>query len=544
MQLRWLILGAGIFIVAMLVPDVLLPLFHISRLTMIGPLFSLVLIGCCGYSIARYEFMDVRLVIKRGVSYGLAIATVALIFFSVEFVVEKFLYANDEIVDIVAAAAGALAFWRIKSFFDALTDRIFFKQRYRFADAVRRFGTALVATIDLDVLFNAIHESLVKTIKPSSLSFFLIEDGMPRRFTTLFSPEPIVATTPVEWDLLTVFLRDGGGEPVFTEKIMAHFPRDAPPAGLPDDFSENARRLGVAAIIPLVFQGLPKAIILIGPKRSGDVLNSVDRELLEVLSQYGGMAIENALLYEAVKQHSEELERRVAERTERIRAMYHDQSKFLADLSHEFKTPLAILRMHFDAGAGLAGAEQRKARYVMETTLDRLSRMVVMLLDSARFNFSQASAPKQRVDLKPLLMGACEDFAGIANDKGIKLTVRSEQISVAGDEDRLKEVILNLLSNALKHTPAGGSISFRARKVDGEAEIVIEDNGSGIPPKNLDRIFERFYRIEDDASSGTGIGLHLCRQIIEAHGGTITAESDAGKGSRFIIRLPLFIGAS
>ncbi|MGB7957966.1 MAG: ATP-binding protein [Minisyncoccia bacterium] len=543
MQMRWLMLGAGIFIMAMLVSDVLLPLFHISRLTMIGPLFSLVLIGCCGYSIARYEFMDIRLVVKRGVSYGFSIAAVALIFFSIEFVVEKFFYTNDEVVDIIAAVVGALAFWRIKKFFDTLTDRIFFKQQYRFSDAVRRLGIALVATIDLDALFGAINESLGKTIKPASVTFFLIKDGAPKRFVGTAPMAVGVAIASGEQDLLAVFLGGGGNESVFAEQGITHFPRDAPPTAQVD-FFEDARRLSVAAIIPLVFQGSPKAIVLVGPKRSGDILSPTDRELLEVLSQYGGMAVENALLYEAAKRHNEELERLVAERTERIRTMYHDQSKFLADLSHEFKTPLAILRMHLGVGAGSVSAEQRKAQYVMETTLDRLSRMVATLLDSARFNFSQASAPKQRVDLQSLLTDVCEDFEGIAKDRGVNLVVQGEQVSGAGDKDRLKEVFLNLLSNALNHTPAGGSVSFSARKIDGEAEIVIEDNGNGIPRKNLDHIFERFYRIDDGISSGTGIGLHLCRQIIEAHGGTIIAESDTGEGSRFIVRLPLFASIS
>lgn len=340
-------------------------------MTMIGPLFSLVLIGCCGYSIARYEFMDIRLVVKRGVSYGFSIAAVALIFFSIEFVVEKFFYTNDEVVDIIAAVVGALAFWRIKKFFDTLTDRIFFKQQYRFSDAVRRLGIALVATIDLDALFGAINESLGKTIKPASVTFFLIKDGAPKRF------------------------------------------------------------VGTA--------------------------------------------------------------------------------------------PMAV-------GVAIASGEQ--------------DLLVATLLDSARFNFSQASAPKQRVDLQSLLTDVCEDFEGIAKDRGVNLVVQGEQVSGAGDKDRLKEVFLNLLSNALNHTPAGGSVSFSARKIDGEAEIVIEDNGNGIPRKNLDHIFERFYRIDDGISSGTGIGLHLCRQIIEAHGGTIIAESDTGEGSRFIVRLPLFASIS
>ena len=107
------------------------------------------------------------------------------------------------------------------------------------------------------------------------------------------------------------------------------------------------------------------------------------------------------------------------------------------------------------------------------------------------------------------------------------------------DKDKIKEVILNLVSNALKYTASGGKISLTGAIVGANAEIVAEDTGLGIAPEVLPQIFERFYRIDNDGSRGTGIGLNICKQVIEVHGGSISAESEPGKGSRFIIHLPL-----
>jgi two-component system phosphate regulon sensor histidine kinase PhoR len=251
------------------------------------------------------------------------------------------------------------------------------------------------------------------------------------------------------------------------------------------------------------------------------------------------MAIENAMLYAALHRHAEELERRVHERTERIKNMYEGQSKFLADLSHEFQTPISILKGNVERLEKTNNTKKKSEFYTMETTLDRLSRLVGNLLSIARLNSPKANLEKKRINVEKLLEQAYDDCLVLANDKGITLSFSSEKCFLFGNIDKLKEVLLNLISNALKHTLPGGAISLSARVIDDEVEIAVADTGSGISRKNLPHVFERLYKIDDNGLGGTGLGLHICRQIIEAHGGTITAESTVGKGSRFIVHLPL-----
>ena len=144
-----------------------------------------------------------------------------------------------------------------------------------------------------------------------------------------------------------------------------------------------------------------------------------------------------------------------------------------------------------------------------------------------------------RVDLVDLLQETCDDCSILAKDRSVALSLEESSGFVLGDRDKLKEVLLNLVSNALKHTAAGGLVVLSARRGEGEVEVVVADSGKGIPSKNLPLIFERFYRINDGVSEGAGLGLHLCRKIVEAHGGTIVAESSMGQGSRFVIHLPI-----
>jgi signal transduction histidine kinase len=264
-------------------------------------------------------------------------------------------------------------------------------------------------------------------------------------------------------------------------------------------------------------------------------------------------AMENARLSEMLRVQSEartkELERRITE------------------IAHEFQTPLAILKSNVatlakstgTSGGNGSGAQKKNANrgervnaaYIATATLDRLSRLVVNLLDIAKLNFSKDMLIRQAVDVTMLIEDAREDCAILAEDNNVAISTAitavdmNGTIVVGGDKDKLKEVLLNLLSNALKHTPPGGAISIAAGVVGAaggdndcrEVEIIVADTGTGIPPEKLPHIFERFYRIENP--SGNGLGLHICRQIVEAHGGTITAESEPGRGSRFIIRLPI-----
>ncbi len=221
----------------------------------------------------------------------------------------------------------------------------------------------------------------------------------------------------------------------------------------------------------------------------------------------------------------------------------------MADIAHELQTPLAILRGHFEAlrRNDMTAAERALAERVIASTLDGMVRLVQGSLERAKMESSASAVATEDISLEPLLREVAEDCAILAEEKGIALTVRavdrmpSGAIVVRADRGRIKEVLFNLISNAFKHTPPGGAVALSVERMEGVARVAVRDSGTGIPPAELPHIFERFYRMKGDegAVSGTGIGLDICRAIVEAHGGRIGAESEAGKGSRFIVSLPL-----
>ena len=537
--LIWIVAASATII---FLADLVLPLFGVHHFEAASNLVAVAILAVGGYAAARYGTWSGGILLRKVVPYFLSLVCVALIFFGIEFGIEKFFYQNDEVVDIFAASIGALVFYPLRIFFDKLTDRFFFRNPYCFLSAIRELGNRLSAQMDRNVLIATVASFLQSTVRPTEVMFFAINNDEPR--ATLISGFSGAATVVENYcSLAVLFLKLPRGRTIIADTWRLFYKEHSFSKDEADDVVRaRATRLGVAAIVPVIIRGRIKIIMMVGHKCSGALLSKEDVEFLDFAARRAAIAIEMLELHELIEQQTQKFAARVAARTGRLKNMYESQSKFLTDVSHEFKTPLAILKMHASVFAASQDIEQRKAWYVMDTTLDRLSRLVGNLVDVSRLDSPQEKFDKERVDIEELLQDACEDCMILAKDKGIDLRLASDKLSVSGEWDKLKEVILNLVSNALQHTSHGGSISLAAHAVDLEVEIAVRDSGSGISREHLPHIFERFYRIEEDGFLGAGIGLYLCREIIERHNGTIMAESRVGRGSCFKIRLPLLLG--
>jgi two-component system sensor histidine kinase ResE len=171
--------------------------------------------------------------------------------------------------------------------------------------------------------------------------------------------------------------------------------------------------------------------------------------------------------------------------------------------------------------------------------------MVKQLLDLARMEAGQLQLARRPVDLGQLLVEVKESFTPRAQEKGVTLDLALQPApEVFGDRDRLTQVFANLLDNALSHTPSGGQVRLALYLLsDGQVEVIVQDNGRGIPQEELSRIFERFYQVDKSRAEtaegrGSGLGLAIVRELVEAHGGQITARSTPGQDTVFAVRLP------
>lgn len=231
---------------------------------------------------------------------------------------------------------------------------------------------------------------------------------------------------------------------------------------------------------------------------------------------------------------------RMAEEVQRSRQVLRD---FVADVSHELKTPLTSIRGFVQAMSdGTAGdpEERKQALAVVDGEARRLQGLVAQLLDLSRMEAGQVAMEHRPLPLAEVVQYCLEIFAPRAAEKGVKLVADVDgEFAVVGDADRLEQLLSNLLDNAVRHTPSGGSVTVSARAAPaGTVQVAVADSGSGIPPDELPRIFERFHTAGGSVG-GTGLGLAIARGIAHAHGGDISAASTPGQGSTFTVTLPL-----
>lgn len=233
---------------------------------------------------------------------------------------------------------------------------------------------------------------------------------------------------------------------------------------------------------------------------------------------------------------------------DQVQQTQQSQRDFVANVSHDLKTPITAIsgwsQSLLDGTADSPDAQQRAAGIIFNEA-ERMARMVAQLLDLARLESGQFELAREIVDLQELLTDLHRNMALQAEEKDIRLITDLPAVpTITGDWDRLMQVFSNLLDNALAHTPAGGAVHLSLRRVGPNMlETAVQDTGSGISPEDLSRIFERFYQVDKartrHTQRGTGLGLAIVKELVEAHNGRIQATSKPGKGSVFIVRLPI-----
>ena len=227
-----------------------------------------------------------------------------------------------------------------------------------------------------------------------------------------------------------------------------------------------------------------------------------------------------------------------------LEAAEHRRRELLADVAHELRTPLATLEGYLEGIAdGVLPADPATVSALRAETR-RIERLIEDLAKVSRAEARQLDLRLQATPPTALVGAAVTAAAPAYAAKGVQLEQRAQERlpTIALDRDRMGEVLANLLENALRHTPAGGRVEVSASRRDDEVRIVILDSGEGIPREHLERVFERFYRVDPSrsrAAGGSGIGLAIVRAIVEAHGGRIHAESAGpGRGASFVVSLP------
>jgi len=230
----------------------------------------------------------------------------------------------------------------------------------------------------------------------------------------------------------------------------------------------------------------------------------------------------------------------------RIRQLENTRREFVANVSHELRTPLSLIKGYVETlldGAIRDPALAEKFLHTIERHSNRLTNLIEDLLTISRLESGQITLQLRAIPLRPFAAGLIGELQTHARERGTTITNDiPEGLAGRADPDRLEQVFVNLVENAIKYGRAKGHVSIKGRAVNGHVELCVADDGPGIPPESRERIFERFYRVDKARSrdaGGTGLGLSIVKHIVQSHGGKVWVESEPGQGARFYFTLPV-----
>jgi signal transduction histidine kinase len=557
-QAKWLLLGISLGILPLTFFDAIPFILGIEIPYGRFSAYTLILIPLCyGVAILKHRLVDIELALNRSLVYTVVSGIALAVYLLSSQVLGKILSTVSPSSEAVVAMpfsvlVVALLFAPMKQRVQELVDRLFHQRRYNYQRILLDLSEALSMMLRLDEICETVLSRLGEAFHPQFAAFLLRRES--------------------GYQVHKQIGDEGGLKEVLNEfnlESMGDKPRRIDQRGL---------------VVPLLSKDDLVGIILLGGKLSGKHYNSEDISLMKTLSHQIAISIENATIYERLRERVDFMEkaynqlietfrkshpgisspqRPESERgdviselgvisealissSEKLREIDELKSQFLSNVTHELRTPLTSIKGYadnlLDGVVGELNEKQRRYIEGISHNSERLMRMINNLLNLSRIEVGKSEFIPTRLPLFPLISEMVFEFTPIAEKKGVSLSLNSiSDITLFADGDKLREIIANLLDNAIKFTPPGGRVSVYVEDRGRWVGISVEDTGIGIPSEDLDRIFDRFHQIQMKGkarSRGIGIGLAIVKNFVELHGGRITVQSELGKGSRFTVILP------
>ena len=372
----------------------------------------------------------------------------------------------------------------------------------------------LASTVDLNILLNRITEAAAHVCASEAASILLYDEKEGQLYfesaTNLEEPLMRGLIVPVEGSIAGWIVTNQ--QPIIIHDTQ-NDPRHFAQIGKATNVTTTSL-LGVPLIAKDKVIGALEAI----NKREGQ-FSQADQEILMDLGAQAAVAIENARLFQ--------------------------QSDLIAEMVHELRTPLASLRTasHILLHKDINRDQLDKVVGIIDTETTRLIEMTTSFLDLARLESGRIPYTADLFDPNQLLVECVDLMHDKCNEKNLRLNlyVPKELPAIKGDQDKLKQVMLNLISNAINYNKPSGTITVSGQSSSNELILAVNDTGQGIRPAEIDHLFDKFYRSQTTEKSvqGTGLGLAISKKIVEAHGGHIEVQSELGVGTTFFVHLPL-----
>ncbi|MEW6515917.1 MAG: ATP-binding protein [candidate division FCPU426 bacterium] len=555
-KVRYVFFGLVLVIPTVVLFMFILPYFGVPQLFFAGQPAFLIFVGFTAYAIIRYRALDIsRMALTTFMTILTGMVTVAVIFLGVRLARPWLEHTSDLGISLFGLGLFGLVMIYYRWIKPWLERRLPFGQT-DVKMVMESLNREMSHLRTLEEFGEDINRHLHELYKPVRLSILALQEGGRglRRLNGSFADTTF---TPAEHQRFLQWLEK-------TDEVHELGQVEINPVyqEVREDAEAYFAEVGAAVIIPLVFDRRLIGVIHLGPKTSGRDYIPADLRFLATLRHDLSLALSNSrlyqkinTLYQEVKETSENLELRVALRTselesalEQLQRIDHLKSDFIATASHELRTPTTSIK-----GALLMAVElhnkgeigPRLGNYLemCSRNIDRLVNLINDLLDLSRLESGQLKMDFQPLSVAMVFRSAIETVGPLLARKDILVQEEfSETLPfIPADRERLQQVVVNLLHNAIKFSTAGKKLWVSAWAENDRVRCQVRDEGGGIAPENKEKIFEKFWRPETfskDREEGTGLGLAIAKIIIELHYGRIWVESEIGKGSTFIFELP------
>jgi signal transduction histidine kinase len=533
LQLKYVLLGLTFAPAMALLTNAILPAFWSSKFVDVGPTSFVVFIASSSYAIVKHRFMDVELVIKKGIVFLL---TVIIIYYpSLVFLLmlERYFYGSISYkfttLVMFLFFIVPFSFFKIRTMTEEKIGRYIFKDQYINHRTLLEFGHVLISILDLRSLSNRVIDTLIATMDVANGSLYIADEEKSsfalHQQRMLKNKGETVKRIPQNDKLFEWLLEEKTVIVKEELSLMSHTAeRDKILVRMDEMHSEIC--------IPLISRNRVIGLINLGTKRNRKPFTNQDIELLTGLANQTAMAIENAKLYEDLKK-----QKAIVRRADRLASL----GTLTAGLAHEIRNPLVAIKTFTQLLPERLDDEEFRKDFlaIASGEVDRISSLVNELLE-----FARPTKPHfQLENIADIMDGMILLISTEIKKKNLNISTQYEESLplIPIDREQIKQVFLNILLNAIEATDEGGQMSVEIRTFSRKSrerflQVEIRDTGCGIPEEQFDNIFTPFFTTK---KKGSGLGLSNTHQIVLEHGGTISVESRTGEGSSFFINLPL-----
>jgi signal transduction histidine kinase len=510
----------------------------------------LVLVISIFYGVIRYQLFDIRQVVVRTGAYVLSLFTLSIIYYLLAYLVSITLFQIDNNsgviinpANIVLALVLAFIFQPVKRFFDKVTNIIFYRNAYNAEDFFARFGRKLSMMTDLRTLLNYTSDEISKTLNASYGAFLVYRpEG---RFAFASTNAKHKALPAEDARAIDEYIRTYGNAVILTDNLVGAD-------------KAHIHRLLVSYKIGLLLP-LVQGDTIVGHLYLGEYLGSRytarDVKTLTAVVDELMIAVQNALTVEQIKELNAHLEQRVDAATKELRRSNAqlqklDESKdeFISMASHQLRTPLTSIKgyisMMMEGDIGKITPEQKHVLNEAFISSERMVRLISDFLNVSRLQTGKFNIEKHPVDLARLVQEEIDALAPNASARAITFVYKKpKNIPILElDENKIQQVVMNFSDNAIYYSKEKGKITITLKKTPGWVELLVQDQGIGVPQEEQAHLFNKFFRATNAKRArpdGTGVGLFLAKKVIDEHDGEIIFKSTEGRGSTFGFRLPL-----